>query len=73
MAPGDLAAILTVSEVAEFLRVPRKTVYQLVRSGELPAFKAGRHWRVTREAVGIYIASATRTARNGSLDGGRPA
>ena len=73
MAPGDLAAILTVTEVAEFLKIPRKTVYQLVRSGELPAFKAGRHWRVTREAVGTYIASATRTARNGSPDGGRPA
>ena len=72
MAPGDLAAILTVAEVAEFLKIPRKTVYQLVRSGKLPAFKAGRHWRVTREAVGTYIASATRTARNGSLDSGRP-
>ena len=72
MAPGDLAAILTVTEVAAFLKIPRKTVYQLVRSGQLPAFKAGRHWRVTREAVGTYIASATRTARNGSSGGGRP-
>ena len=73
MAPGDLAAILTVTEVAEFLKIPRKTVYQLVRSGQLPAFKAGRHWRVTREAVGTYIASATRTARHGSPDSRRPA
>ena len=62
---GSLADILTVREVAEYLRVPEKTVYQLVRSGELPAFKAGRHWRVTSEAVGTFIASATSMARNG--------
>ena len=72
-AHRDLADILTVTEVAEYLRIPQKTVYQLVRSGKLPAFKAGRHWRVTREAVGTYIASATRMARSGSPNGRRPA
>ena len=72
-AHRDLADILTVTEVAEYLRIPQKTAYQLVRSGELPAFKAGRHWRVTREAVGTYIASATRMARSGSPNGRRPA
>ena len=61
----DLADILTVTEVADYLRIPQKTVYQLVRSGRLPAFKAGRHWRVTSEAVGTFIASATSMARNG--------
>ena len=65
MATWSLADILTVREVADYLRVPEKTVYQLVRSGKLPAFKAGRHWRVTSEAVGTFIASATSMARNG--------
>jgi excisionase family DNA binding protein len=37
--------ILTVLEVARFLRVPKSTVYKLARRGQLPAAKVGKHWR----------------------------
>ena len=63
MTARHLAEILTVSEVAEYLRIPRKTVYTMLRSGRLRAFKAGRHWRVTRVDLDAFIASAT--AKNG--------
>jgi putative molybdopterin biosynthesis protein len=42
--------VLKVDEVAADLRVDRKTVYELIRAGELPALKLGRALRVTREA-----------------------
>jgi excisionase family DNA binding protein len=37
----ELAALLTVSEVAELLGVSTKKVYRLIRSGELPALRLG--------------------------------
>jgi excisionase family DNA binding protein len=43
--------ILTVLEVARFLRVPKSTVYKLARLGQLPASKIGKHWRFLRRDI----------------------
>jgi len=42
---------LTVAEVAEIMRVSKMTVYRLVHSGELPAVRFGRSYRVPETAV----------------------
>lgn len=49
-APLD-GEILTVGEVARFLRVPKSTVYKLARVGEIPASKIGKHWRFLRHDI----------------------
>ena len=53
---SELSEILTLDEVAEYLKIPKKTVYKMTRDGELPAFKAGKHWRVPRAELGAWIA-----------------
>ncbi|MEJ5867685.1 helix-turn-helix domain-containing protein [Pseudokineococcus sp. 5B2Z-1] len=53
--------LLTVAEVAEALRVSRMTVYRLVHSGELPAVRVGRSYRVPEGAASAFLAAA-RTA-----------
>lgn len=42
---------LTVAEVADIMRVSKMTVYRLVHSGELPAVRFGRSYRVPESAV----------------------
>lgn len=42
---------LTVAEVADMMRVSRMTVYRLVHSGQLPAIRFGRSFRVPESAV----------------------
>ena len=42
---------LTVAEVAEIMRVSKMTVYRLVHSGDLPAIRFGRSFRVPESAV----------------------
>lgn len=42
---------LTVAEVADMMRVSRMTVYRHVHSGELPAIRFGRSFRVPEWAV----------------------
>lgn len=61
-APQDPALtemhFFTVAEVAEVMRVSRMTVYRLVHSGELPAVRVGRSFRVPQRAVHDYLRAA---------------
>lgn len=46
---------LTIAEVATMMRVSKMTVYRIVHSGELPAVRVGRSFRVTEKDVNDYI------------------
>ncbi len=41
--------VLTVKEVAVYLRVSRVTVWRLCQRGTLPALRVGRNWRIHRD------------------------
>ena len=49
---------LTVAEVASMMRVSKMTVYRLVHSGELPAVRVGKSFRVPEKAVHDYLENA---------------
>jgi excisionase family DNA binding protein len=49
---GDM---LTIAEVAKYLKLHELTVRRLAREGELPAFKVGRQWRIKRELLESWI------------------
>ena len=49
---------LTVAEVAAMMRVSKMTVYRLVHSGELPAVRVGKSFRVPEKAVHDYLENA---------------
>ncbi len=53
--------ILTVMDVARFLRVPKSTVYKLARVGELPASKIGKHWRFLRRDIHEWLRSRSQS------------
>ena len=59
-AEGRLSEVrfLTVSEVAELMRVSKMTVYRLVHSGDLNAVRVGRSFRVPEQAVNQYLRDA---------------
>jgi excisionase family DNA binding protein len=62
---------LTVAEVAAIMRVSRMTVYRLVHSGELPAVRVGKSYRVPQKAVDDYLrGSYVDTERPGGFDTG---
>jgi len=58
--PSALSQVkfLTVAEVAAIMRVSKMTVYRLVHSGELPAVRVGRSFRVPEKAVHSYLEGA---------------
>lgn len=66
--------ILTVPEIAEYLRVSRTTVWRWCNEGKLRAFKAGRHWRVPRSEIEKMVGfSLDDGAEAGTEDGRRRA
>ena len=47
--------ILTLSEVARFLRVHPSTVYRLLKHQDIPAFRVGSDYRFTQEAIESWM------------------
>ena len=47
--------VLSTTEVAELLGVPRSTVHHLARRGELPARRVGRRWLFLRDRLTAAI------------------
>lgn len=47
--------ILTIREVAEYLKLAEKTVYRLVAEGKIPGFKVGGAWRFRKSEIDRWI------------------
>lgn len=47
--------IITLQEVAEYLKVDEKTVYHMVQSKKVPAFKVGNQWRFSKNDIMRWI------------------
>lgn len=54
-SPQVLGRFFTVAEVARQLRVSNMTVYRLIKSGQLPAVRVGRGYRIRDEDVRKYL------------------
>ena len=52
--------IMTLREVAEYLKVAEKTAYRLVADGKLPGFKVGGAWRFRRADMEKWIVDQSR-------------
>ena len=56
--------LLTVGEVAGLMRVSNMTVYRLIKSGQLPAIRVGKNYRIRgADLVAFLSASETRPQR----------
>ncbi len=51
---------MNVEEVADLLRVSNQTVYNLARSGKLPAAKVGREWRFRRDEILAVLSNGSQ-------------
>lgn len=65
--PLSQMRFLTVGEVAQMMRVSTMTVYRLVHSGELPAVRFGRSFRIPESAVSSIVYSAGELREMGEV------
>ena len=52
---ASTSAFLTTEEVLSCLKVNPRTIYRLIKSGELPAVRIGRQWRFRRSDLDTWI------------------
>lgn len=55
--------ILTLDEVATYLKAGKRTVYRLAQKGEIPAFKLGGTWRFRRSELDSWIADSIQKTK----------
>ena len=48
-------AIMTMGEVADYLKVTERTIYRLAGAKQIPAFKVGGSWRVSKADIDGWI------------------
>ena len=54
----DPGAVLTIDELAEYLKVSKSTLYKLAQEGRIPSQKVGKHWRFRKDAIDRWLESA---------------
>lgn len=47
--------VLTIDDLAEYLKIAKSTLYKLAQEGKLPGQKVGKHWRFHRDAVDEWL------------------
>ncbi len=52
--------LLTIEQVANYLQLPKSTVYTYAQRGSIPAFKVGRNWRFKREDIEAWLEERKR-------------
>jgi excisionase family DNA binding protein len=59
--------IMTLKEVADYLKLAEKTAYRLAAEGKLPGFKVGGSWRFKREDILKWIEEQKVTNKGSKL------
>jgi len=50
-------SLMTIDEVADYLRVKRRTIYDWVKKGKIPAIKTIGQWRFEKEKIDTWLRS----------------
>lgn len=60
--------ILTINDVAEYLKVTERTIYRLAAAKKTPAFKVGGGWRFSRADINDWIKEQSAVESTGNAD-----
>jgi excisionase family DNA binding protein len=52
--------ILTIREIADYLKVTERTIYRLAGAKKIPAFKVGGTWRFRKADIDNWIAAQSQ-------------
>ena len=60
--------LLSVDEVADYLKIPKSTLYKMCLEREIPCAKIGKHWRFDKKSIDKWLISKMQNPyMNGGL------
>ena len=48
-------SVLTIDDLADYLKVSKSTLYKLAQGGKVPGQKVGKHWRFRKETIDQWL------------------
>ncbi len=57
------ARLMTLEEVAEYLRLSIHTIYKMAQHGKIPALKAGKQWRFKKEDIDTWLRAHNKSKK----------
>ncbi|MBN2307897.1 MAG: helix-turn-helix domain-containing protein [Candidatus Hydrogenedentes bacterium] len=58
--------VMSIGELAEYLKISRSTLYKLVQEGRLPGQKLGKRWRFHKDAIDEWLKQHPKNTRSGA-------
>jgi len=55
--------VLTIDQLADYLKLSKSSLYHLARRGDVPGQKIGRHWRFHKAAIDKWLGQRAGNAR----------
>ena len=55
--------LLTIEDVCTYINVHPITLYKMIKTGEIPAFKIGGRWRFNQSEIDEWIAQKMKQSR----------
>lgn len=52
---AKLSVIMTIEDLAEYLKISKSTLYKLAQQGGLPGQKVGKRWRFHKDAIDNWL------------------
>lgn len=52
---GPHDEVFTIEELSGYLKIPKSTLYKLVREGSVPCQTVGKHWRFHKDAIDEWL------------------
>jgi excisionase family DNA binding protein len=56
----ELTEIMTVKEVANYLKMKPVTIYKLAKQGKIPAFRVASFWRFKKDLIDKWLDEETK-------------
>lgn len=63
MAKKAADQVMTIEDLAHYLKLSKSTLYKLAQEGKVPGQKVGKHWRFKRDVIDTWLGSGTRNHR----------
>lgn len=61
MAKQTPDPVMTIHDLAKYLKLSTSTLYKLCGEGKVPGQKVGRHWRFRRDTIDRWLDEGVRT------------
>lgn len=64
MIEKQKAELYKLDEVAEYLRISRRTLFSYIKSGKIAAFKLGSEWRISKDNLEKFLENIIKGTKN---------